>query len=52
MKLPYFHAEFNEGIFYAIPTLCWMRLEEENGDDAGQAIQILFLNITLQWHWE
>lgn len=49
MTPPEFHAEYNPDIFYLVPTLCWMRVEDEAGKPAGMVLQILWLNFTAQW---
>lgn len=52
MKKPEFHAEYNPTIFYFIPTICWMELEDEAGKHFGHTVQIHFFGISLQWFWE
>lgn len=52
MRKPEFHSEYNPDIFHILPAIVWMRLEFEDGKNAGTAIQFLFLHFTLQWHWE
>lgn len=48
---PEFSAEYNPDIIYFIPTVCWMRVETEDGKPAGTVLQLHWLSFTAQCFW-